>query len=111
MCIRDSMVGRASIGAPWIFRELRQGVDGQPVEPLSVARKFALVRRQIAESIDRIDEYRGILHIRRHLAASPLFKGIPNFRETRIAMLRASTHAELESILARIENEIIPQLQ
>lgn len=105
------MVGRASIGAPWIFRELRQGVDGQPVEPLSVARKFALVRRQIAESIDRIDEYRGILHIRRHLAASPLFKGIPNFRETRIAMLRASTHAELESILARIENEIIPQLQ
>lgn len=105
------MVGRAAIGAPWIFRELRQGVDGQPVEPLSVARKFALVRRQIAESIDRIDEYRGILHIRRHLAASPLFKGIPNFRETRIAMLRASTHAELESILARIENEIIPQLQ
>lgn len=105
------MVGRASIGAPWIFRELRQGVDGQPVEPLSVARKFALVRRQIVESIDRIDEYRGILHIRRHLATSPLFKGIPNFRETRIAMLRASTHAELESILARIENEIIPQLQ
>lgn len=105
------MVGRAAIGAPWIFRELRQGVDGQPVEPLSVAQKFALVRRQIAESIDRIDEYRGILHIRRHLAASPLFKGIPNFRETRIAMLRASTHAELESILARIENEIIPQLQ
>lgn len=105
------MVGRAAIGAPWIFRELRQGVDGQPVEPLSVARKFELVRRQIAESIDHIDEYRGILHIRRHLAASPLFKGIPNFRETRIAMLRASTHAELESILARIENEIIPQLQ
>ena len=104
------MVGRGSIGAPWIFRELRQGVDGREIEPLSVAEKFALKRRQIAESIDRIDEYRGILHIRRHLAASPLFKGIPNFRETRIAMLRASTADELEAILRRVETEILPSL-
>lgn len=104
------MVGRASIGAPWIFRELRQGVDGQPVEPLSVARKFALVRRQIAESIDRIDEYRGILHIRRHLAATPLFKGIPNFRETRIRLLRAETADELELILQEIERNFFPSL-
>ena len=104
------MVGRGSIGAPWIFRELRQGVDGREIEPLSVAEKFALIRRQIAESIDRIDEYRGILHIRRHLAASPLFKGIPNFRETRIAMLRASTADELEAILRRVETEILPSL-
>lgn len=104
------MVGRASIGAPWIFRELHQAVNGLPVDPLPTAGKFALLRRQIAESIDRIDEYRGILHIRRHLAASPLFKGIPHFRDTRIAMLRAETNAELDTILRHIESEIIPSL-
>lgn len=71
---------------------------------------FTLVRRQIHESIDRIDEYRGILHIRRHLAASPLFKGIPHFRDTRIAMLRAETLAELESILNHIETNVIPNI-
>ncbi|MDE6052007.1 MAG: tRNA dihydrouridine synthase DusB, partial [Paramuribaculum sp.] len=80
------MVGRATIGAPWIFRSLKAAALGlDPSEP-SVAEKFAMLRRQIRESVDRIDEYRGILHIRRHLAASPLFKGIPHFRDTRIAM-------------------------
>lgn len=104
------MVGRASIGAPWIFRPLKAAALGlEPSEP-SVAEKFALIHRQIAESIDRIDEYRGILHIRRHLAASPLFKGIPNFRETRIAMLRADTNAALMEILHHIEHDIIPSL-
>lgn len=98
------MVGRATIGAPWIFRELKGG------EVPAVAERFAVIRRQIAESVSRIDEYRGILHIRRHLAASPLFKGIPNFRETRIAMLRASTIDELDAILHRIETEIIPAI-
>ncbi len=101
------MVGRASIGAPWIFREIKAAF-GQQGGEITFSEKFALLRRQIAESIERIDEYRGILHIRRHLAASPLFKGIPNFRETRIAMLRANTEDELNTILDRIENEILP---
>lgn len=100
------MVGRASIGAPWIFRTLKAAASGIDVPELTLAEKFAIVRRQITESIDRIDEYRGILHIRRHLAASPLFKGIPNFRETRIAMLRASTFAELSEILDHIQQTI-----
>ncbi|MDE5785706.1 MAG: tRNA dihydrouridine synthase DusB [Duncaniella sp.] len=98
------MVGRASIGAPWIFREIRQALDGKAIEPLSLSEKFSLLRRQIAESIDRIDEYRGILHIRRHLAASPLFKGIPHFRDTRIEMLRAETSAHLAEVLDRVED-------
>lgn len=99
------MVGRASIGQPWIFNEMKQVMQyGEVVKPLSTSEKFALLRRQISESIDRIDEYRGILHIRRHLAASPLFKGIPHFRDTRIEMLRANTYAELDEILTRIEN-------
>lgn len=106
------MVGRASIGAPWIFRQMKaMAATGSRTSELSVAEKFALLRRQIHESIDRIDEYRGILHIRRHLAASPLFKGIPHFRDTRIAMLRADTLAELENILSHIENDIIPSIQ
>ncbi len=105
------MVGRASIGAPWIFHDMKQYMaTGKKCDTLPIDRKFAILRRQIAESIDRIDEYRGILHIRRHLAASPLFKGIPNFRETRIAMLRASTNDELMSILDHIENDIIPSI-
>ena len=68
---------------------------------------MALLRRQIAESIEGIDELRGILHIGRHLAASPLFKGIPNFRETRIAMLQAKTWAELDDVLQRIETDYL----
>lgn len=93
------MIGRASFGAPWIFKEVRQMIDTGSYTPISVEEKFALLRRQIRESVDRIDEYRGILHIRRHLAASPLFKGIPNFRETRIKMLRADKLDQLESVL------------
>lgn len=106
------MIGRASIGAPWIFHDVKLALAGKSPEeePLSLSTKFSLLRRQIAESIENIDEYRGILHIRRHLAASPLFKGIPHFRDTRIAMLRASTHSELNAILDRIENEILPAI-
>ena len=104
------MIGRASIGAPWIFREIKDAVERRNPVPVSEAEKFAALRRQIRESIDRIDEYRGILHIRRHLAASPLFKGIPHFRDTRIAMLRAESLDELETILTRIETEILPSI-
>ena len=104
------MVGRASIGAPWIFREMTGLLRHGEVPHISTAEKFMLLRRQIHESVARIDEYRGILHIRRHLAASPLFKSIPGFRPVRIAMLQASTLDELESVLSHIEHDILPQL-
>ena len=104
------MVGRASIGAPWIFRSLKSAASGLELPQPTLAEKFAMLRRQIRESIDRIDEYRGILHIRRHLAASPLFKGIPHFRDTRIAMLRADTFDELSAILADIEHNILKDI-
>ncbi len=97
------MVGRASIGAPWIFREMKHFMRTGEMPHISNAEKMQLLRRQINESIDRIDEYRGILHIRRHLAATPLFKGIPNFRGTRIAMLQAATADELNAILDDVE--------
>lgn len=98
------MVGRAAIGAPWIFGPMKSmAATGVASPEPPIDEKFNLLRRQIAESIDRIDEYRGILHIRRHLAASPLFKGIPHFRDTRIAMLRAQTTQELFEILNTVQ--------
>lgn len=97
------MIGRASIGAPWIFRDVARALGKTDAPSQSVAGRFALLRRQIEEAVSRIDEYRGILHIRRHLAASPLFKGIPNFRPTRIAMLRADTLEILFPILDRVQ--------
>lgn len=97
------MVGRASIGAPWIFNDINRALGRGGAEP-SMLDKFRLLRRQILESVEHIDEYRGILHIRRHLAASPLFKGIPNFRPTRIEMLQADTLDRLMGIIDRVEN-------
>ena len=94
------MVGRATFGRPWIFREIRHLLDtGRPLPPLSVAECVEALKHQVRRSVERIDEYRGILHIRRHLAATPVFKGIPNFRDVRIRMLRAETVAELFAIL------------
>lgn len=99
------MVGRAAIGNPWIFHDMKQTLlHGHVPEPLSLHQKFEILRRQIDESIDRIDEYRGILHIRRHLAVSSLFKGLPFFRETRIKMLQANTKEELFGIIDEVEN-------
>lgn len=107
--VDGAMVGRASIGAPWVFGEIKSWLNGSDVTP-TIAQKFDCLRRQIRESIDRIDEYRGILHIRRHLAASPLFKNIPNFRQTRIEMLRATTYDQLSEIIEKIQTTIIPSL-
>lgn len=101
------MVGRAAIGAPWVFHDIRSYLDTGIYTPLSEAKKLALLRRQIRESVERIDEYRGILHIRRHLAATPLFKGLPNFRETRIRMLRADSLHELDQILDEIADKYL----
>ena len=94
------MVGRATFGRPWIFKEMRDWLDGRPADTsLTLDRKIDILEEQLHINVERIDEYRGILHTRRHLAATPIFKGIPNFRQTRIAMLRAETVDELMSIL------------
>lgn len=94
------MVGRATFGRPWIFKEMRDWLDGRPAdESLDFNRKLDILEEQLRINVERIDEYRGILHTRRHLAATPIFKGIPNFRQTRIAMLRAETVDELTGIL------------
>lgn len=98
------MVGRATFGRPWIFREIAEHLHPElPRLDMNIHWKMDVLREQIRQSIARIDEYRGILHVRRHLAASPLFKGIPNFRETRIRMLRAETQDSLMAIMDEVE--------
>ena len=106
------MIGRATFGRPWIFKEVHDELHGHShavdsVVPsafpsMSPGWKLDVLKEQVRQSVERIDEYRGILHIRRHLAASPLFKGIPNFRSTRIAMLRAETVDELFRIMEEV---------
>lgn len=94
------MIGRATFGHPWIFKEIRDYLNGKEPDPeLNFNRKLDILEEQLRINVERIDEYRGILHTRRHLAATPIFKGIPDFRQTRIAMLRASTVDELMAIL------------
>ena len=98
------MIGRASFGRPWIFKEVKHYLEtGEELPPLSFDWKMETLRQQVLDSVKLLDERRGILHVRRHLAKSPMFKGIPNFKETRIAMLRAETVKELFSILDYIK--------
>jgi tRNA-dihydrouridine synthase B len=94
------MIGRATFGRPWIFKEIRDYLDGkEPDSTMNLDWKLKVLEEQLRINVERIDEYRGILHTRRHLAASPIFKGIPDFRQTRIAMLRANTVEELTAVL------------
>lgn len=107
------MIGRGSIGRPWIFGEIKHYLTtGEFIPdattsdvnvPYSNLWKREILKQQVLDSTTRLDERRGILHIRRHLAATPLFKGIPNFRDTRVAMLRAETIEELFGIIDSID--------
>lgn len=97
------MIGRGSIGRPWIFREVKHYLTtGEllPKEPFTWY--LDILKQQVLQSVERLDERRGILHIRRHLAATSLFKGISDFKQTRVAMLRAETVADLFRIMDEI---------
>ena len=94
------MIGRATFGQPWLFSR----------KPLTLDEKIDVLEEQLRINVERIDEYRGILHTRRHLAATPVFKGIPDFRQTRIAMLRADNMHDLMQILEECR-ERLRQLQ
>lgn len=91
------MVGRATFGQPWFFSR----------NELTLDEKIDILLEQLHINVERLDEYRGILHTRRHIAATPIFKGIPDFKKTRIAMLRAETVEEL----TRIVNEVREMLK
>ena len=93
------MVGRATFGRPWVFKEMRDYIDNTPSTALTLDDKIDILEEQLRINVERIDEYRGIIHTRRHFASSPIFKGIPDFKSTRIAMLRATKVDELIEIL------------
>lgn len=103
------MIGRASIGRPWVFKEMKHYLSTGDLLTAtesglySAGWKLDVLKQQVMDSVNRLDERRGIMHIRRHLAATPLFKGIPNFKETRIAMLRAESVEELFGLFDSID--------
>ena len=103
------MIGRATFGRPWIFKEIRDSLSPTGAGVLSLDDKIDILKEQLQINVAHIhaergdddprNELRAILHTRRHLAASPIFKGIPNFRQMRIQMLRAETVIELNGLL------------
>ena len=103
------MIGRATFGRPWIFKEIRDSLSPTGAGVLSLDDKIDILKEQLQINVEHIraergdddprNELRAILHTRRHLAASPIFKGIPNFRQMRIQMLRAETVSELNGLL------------
>ena len=123
------MVGRATFGAPWLFAEMKEYLSTNPVcqqiglsaseserpfsetvlqrsgltaaPPRSMEEKVAVLKEHVLASISWCgnDERKGIVHSRRHFAASPVFKGLDNFKQTRIALLRAETLSEVFAIM------------
>ena len=112
------MVGRASIGRPWVFAEMKHYLEtGEKIQVLSFEQQKDILKEHILASVNWLDivgdttiesvsnqRLKGIIHSRRHLASTPVFKGIPNFKETRIAMLRADTLTELFTIIDSVTN-------
>lgn len=100
------MIGRGAIGNPWIFKEVKHYLQsGEKLPTESFSYYLNILKEYIAKNIEETGERGGIIHSRRHLAASNLFKGINDFKKTRIAMLRASSSDELFSIMDSIEKE------
>ncbi len=98
------MIGRGSIGRPWIFEEIRHFINtGELLPQKDFSWYLNILKEQAENNIEMLGEQRGIVHTRRHIATSTLFKGIDNFKQTKIAMLKASTKDELFNIMDTIE--------
>lgn len=96
------MIGRATIGRPWIFRQIKHYFEtGEILPELPVSEQIAIIKEQILLSVDWLDEVRGLLHMRRHMAA--MFKGLPHFRDLRIQMLQAPSIEELWKVFDAVE--------
>ncbi len=101
------MIGRATFGCPWLFEDIQhylQTGEYLPKRPMSWC--VDILKEHVLRSIEWIgDERKGIVHSRRHFAASPVFKGLPDFRQTRIALLRAETCDEVFGIMDTIVSQ------
>lgn len=101
------MVGRATFGCPWIFEDMKHYLEtGELLPKRSMAWCVDILKEHVERSIEWIgDERKGIVHSRRHFANSPVFKGLYDFKQTRIALLRADTKEEVFAIMDRIVNQ------
>lgn len=117
------MIGRATFGQPWLFRDVRSYLDtGKHDDSMTLDWKMDVLKDQVRKSVAyslrednelkerKRTELGGIIHVRRHLANCPLFKGIPDFRQTRIKILRAETQEELFTLLDEAKEKIISHL-
>lgn len=98
------MIGRATFGCPWIFEDMKHYLrTGELLPKRDMRWCVEILKEHVLRSIDWIgDERKGIVHSRRHFAASPVFKGLPDFKQTRIALLRAETREEVFRIMDEI---------
>ena len=97
------MIGRATFGCPWIFEDMKCALAGEPVPERPMSWCVEILKEHVERSIEWIgDERKGIVHSRRHFAASPVFKGLPDFKQTRIALLRADTKTDVFTIMDEI---------
>lgn len=100
------MIGRGSIGQPWIFEEIKHYLyNNSKLERKNFKFYLEILKEQVENNIERADEIRGILHSRRHIAATPLFKGIDHFKQIKIKILRADTKKELFELIDNIEKD------
>ncbi len=114
------MIGRATFGQPWLFKDVRTFLEtGQRDNTMTLDWKMEVLKRQVRTSVEyslrednalkerKRTELGGIIHVRRHLANCPLFKGIPDFRSTRIRILQATTQEELFALLDEAKERIL----
>lgn len=114
------MIGRATFGQPWLFKDVRSYLDhGVHDDSMTLDWKFDVLRNQVKKSVEyslrednelkqrKRTELGGIIHVRRHLANCPLFKGIPDFKQTRIKILQAETQEQLFSLLDEAKERIM----
>ncbi len=95
------MIGRATIGKPWIFEQIKHYLEtGEKLPEQSVQEQVNIIKEQILLSMAWLDEVRGLFHMRRHMAC--MFKGLPHFRDLRIQMLQAPDIQTLWEVFDKI---------
>lgn len=97
------MIGRATVGRPWIFREIRHFLDtGELLPPMTLEQKVELARLQFRKSIAVKGMPRGIYEMRRHFLN--YFKGLPDFRDIRMKLVTSLDPGEINGLLDLIRS-------
>lgn len=100
------MIGRGSIGGPWIFEEVKHYLaTGEPMPKKEFTWYLDVLKDLVRKNIAHSGERGGIIHSRRHLAGSPVFKGIPDFKKVRVSMLRTESMDDLFAIIDNLPEQ------